>query len=152
LIVFLDTGPLGGIVNPNPRSPHVKQIQIWAQQMEQAGHALIVPAIVDYEQRREHERRNAVNSIAALDAFISKMPNRYLELTDSALKRAAKIWADLRRRGLPTADVRSLDCDIVLASQVLDLNLPAGSFTVATSNVSDLSRVIGCQEWRTITP
>jgi len=116
VIVFLDSGILGAITNPNPKSTPVKQIKTWAAQLEQAGHALIVPAVADYEQRREHERRGATNSLAALDQFIAAVPDRYLELTDSALKRAARLWADVRKRGLPTADAKALDCDILLAA------------------------------------
>ena len=152
MIVFLDSGPLGSIISPNPKSAAVKAAQLWAEQMEKAGHLLIVPAIVDYEQRREHERRAATASLTALDTFNAAAPDRYLALTDSALKRAAQLWAEVRQRGLPTADAKSLDCDIVLAAQVLDLELPAGSFTVATDNAAHLGRVIVCQPWQSITP
>lgn len=152
MIVFIDTTVLGAIVNPSPKSPEVQAIQSWARQMEFANHRLIVPAIVDYEQRREHLRRHAIASLTELDFFIDKVPGRYLEITDSALKKAAQLWAEVRQRGLPTADVRALDCDILLAAQVLDLNLTNGSFTVATDNIGHLSRVVPCQRWNNILP
>lgn len=62
--------------------------------------------------------------MAALDFFNNSVPGRYLDLTDSALKRAVRLWAGLRQQGLATADNKSLDCDLVLAAQVLDLGLP----------------------------
>ena len=150
MIVFLDTNILGALVNPNPKSPEVKAVQRWANQIESGGHLLIVPAIVDYELRREQVRRAATASLATLDAFNAAVPDRYLPLTDTALKRAAQLWAQVRQSGLPTADAKSLDCDILLAAQVLDLNLPVGSFIVATTNTQHLSRVISCDLWQNL--
>jgi len=150
MIVFLDTGPLGAITNPSPKSQQVSQIKAWAQQMEAANHRLIVPAVADYEQRREHLLRGATASITELDNFINRVPGRYLPVTDSALKRAAQLWADMRKIGLPTADLLELDCDIVLASQVLDLGLAAGSFIVATGNIRHVQRLIACATWQNI--
>lgn len=152
MIVFLDTNILGALVNPIPKSAEVKAMQAWANQMQVAGHLLTVPAIVDYEQRREHERRAATASLAALDTFNAAFPDRYLPLTDTALKRAAQLWAQMRQSGLPTADAKSLDCDIILAAQVLDLNLPSGSYIVAATNTQHLARVVVCDLWRNITP
>jgi predicted nucleic acid-binding protein len=152
LIVFLDTNVLGALVNPSPKSAEVKAMQTWALQLQTGGHLLIVPAIVDYEQRREHIRRAATPSLDALDAFYAAVPDRYLPLTESALKLAAQLWATVRQSGLPTADTKSLDCDILLAAQVLDLNLPAGSYIVATTNTQHLARVISCELWRNIIP
>ena len=150
--VFLDTGPTGGITNPKPGTPPIQQIKAWARQMEAAGHQLIVPAVVDYELRREHLLRGATASIAALDTFIAGMPGRYLPVTDDALKLAAQLWANVRQVGLPTADLKDLDCDVLLAAQVLDLNLAAGSFIVVTGNVRHLSRLVACDIWQNIVP
>ena len=145
MTAFLDTGLVGAVSNPAPKSQTVQQIKAWTRQMEAKNHRLIVPAIVDYEQRREHTRRDATESLAELDRFVNAIPGRYLALTDSALKRAALLWAEVRQRGLPTADAKSLDCDIILAAQVLDLDLPIGSYVVVTDNVAHLSRVIACE-------
>ncbi len=152
MIVFLDSNTLGAIVNPNPKSNAVKAIKAWAQQMESANHPLIVPAVADYEQRREHTRRNATASLIELDKFVGGVQGRYLPLTDSALKVAAILWAQVRQKGLPTADLKALDCDIVLAAQVLDLQLQAGTFVVVTDNTDHLSRVIACEKWQNVKP
>ena len=152
MIVFLDTSPLGAITNPTPSSQEVHQIKAWAEQLGNAGHLLIVPAVADYEQRREHLLRGATKSLDLLDAFIAAAPNRYLHLNDSALKLAAQLWANVRKMGMPTADQRELDCDILIAAQVLDLALPAGSFIVATGNTRHLSRLIACDVWQNINP
>ena len=65
----------------------------WAVEMMTAGHLPIVPAIADYEVKREWERAGKVNGLAALDAWDTAFPDRYLPLTDSALRLGSKLWA-----------------------------------------------------------
>src|SRR5690242_15063352 len=47
--------------------------------------------------------------VAALDAWNSAVPGRYLSLTDSALRLAVKLWAQARNAGTFTADPKDLD-------------------------------------------
>lgn len=81
--IFLDTGPLGLFTNPK-RPPETMRALAWAVSMRRAGHRLIVPAIADYEVRRELERAGKTNGIAALDAFNAAEPDRFLSVTNSA--------------------------------------------------------------------
>ena len=53
--IFLDTGPLGVLTNPK-RPPETVAALGWAIALMSAGHRLMVPAIADYEVRRELER------------------------------------------------------------------------------------------------
>ena len=142
MIVVLDSGPLGIITSPNRVARETQAMLVWEQKMLLAGHFLLVPAIADYELRREHLRRGADRSIAELDRFVNAVEGRYLELTDSALKIAAQFWAETRNAGLPTADLRELDCDIVIAAQVDDLSLPADDLIVATGNIRHIARLV----------
>ncbi len=152
MIVVLDTGPLGVITSPNRVARETQAMLAWERQMLLAGHFLLVPAIADYELRREHLRRGADLSSAELNRFVHAVEGRYLELTDSALKIAAQLWADTRSAGLPTADLLELDCDIVIAAQALDLGLPASELVVATGNIRHIARLTHCELWRNITP
>lgn len=52
LTIFLDTGPLGLITNPKKTLDTIAATQ-WVFNMEAAGHRFLVPAIADYEVRRE---------------------------------------------------------------------------------------------------
>jgi hypothetical protein len=52
--IILDTGPLGLLTNPRKTS-ETRAITRWALDIMMAGHRLIVPAIADYEVRRELE-------------------------------------------------------------------------------------------------
>lgn len=90
--VFLDTGPLGILTNPR-RPPETVGALQWALSIIRAGHRFIVPAIADYEVRRELERAAKTSGLAALDAWNSAAPDRYLPLSDSALHLGATLWA-----------------------------------------------------------
>ena len=48
-------------------------------------------------------------------------PDRYLPLTDDALRFGAELWAQSRRAGRPTADPTALDIDVLLSAQALRL-------------------------------
>ena len=152
MIVFLDTNVLGSVVNPSPKSPDVQAVKQWARAMQNAGHQLIVPAIADYEIRRELYRRQAVQSIAALDQFNREVAGRFLPIEDEALRIAAEEWARVRNSGKPTADPKALDGDVILAGQVLEQQLAEADYVVATDNVDHLSLFVNAQKWQNIAP
>lgn len=91
-------------------SPSVQVAVKWYEDLLAAGCRIYVPAIADYEVRRELIRAGKLAGIAGLDAFLLEEPDRYLPLTDAALKRAAGMWAAVRNAGQPTADAKELDC------------------------------------------
>jgi predicted nucleic acid-binding protein len=149
--IFLDAGPLGLLTNP-ARSAQTVACLRWAVDMMTAGHRLLVPAIADYEVRRELERAGKTSGIAALDAWNSAYPGRYLLLTEAAMRLAAKLWAQARNTGIPTADPKSLDADVLIAAQALDMGLPASDFIIATTNVGHLAQFVPADLWTNITP
>lgn len=149
--IFLDTGPLGILTSPK-RSPETVAALQWAVAMMTAGHRLIVPAIADYEVRRELERAGKTLGIAALDAWNNAYPDRYLPITDSALRLGARLWAQARNAGTPTGDVKELDGDVLIAAQALDQGLPSSDFIIATGNVGHLSLFVPAGIWRNINP
>ena len=120
LTIFLDTVPLGLITNP--KQPPITLLALtWAETMLLAGHHFIVPAVADYEVRRELERLGRVGGLAELNAWNDAHPDRYLPLSNSALRLAARLWAQARNAGTPTADPKELDCDVLIAAQALDM-------------------------------
>lgn len=151
LTVFLDTGPLGLLTNPK-RPPETIRALRWAITMMQAGHRFIVPAIADYEVRRELERAAKTTGLAALDAWNNAAADRYLSLSDSALRLGATLWARARNMGTATADPKELDADVLIAAQALDMGLPAAQFIIATVNVGHLSLFVPADRWDSITP
>jgi hypothetical protein len=63
------------------------------------------------------------------------------------LRRAAELWADMRRQGQPTADPHALDADVILAAQAQLTAAPDDTIVVATTNVGHLERLVPAQRW-----
>ena len=142
--IVLDSGPLGLVTNPH-----------WSEQAAACGEWLsnaapgatvMVPEIADYEVRRELIRARRTKGIARLDALIAQV--EYLPITTSAMRQAARFWAEARQQGRPTAADPALDGDVILAAQIATLNREA--VIVATTNVKHLSRFVPADIWSDI--
>lgn len=68
------------------------------------------------------------------------------------LKEAATLWAEARSQGIPTADEKSLDVDIILCAQwkLLTQEFSGRSIIIATTNVKHLNRFAIAEDWRNI--
>jgi predicted nucleic acid-binding protein len=150
-MILLDASPLGTATNPSS-SAEVTAILDWVDAILAAGHRIIVPAIADFEVRRELERLQKKKGLARLDEFNAAEPDRYLPLSDTALRLAATLWAQARRQGKPTADPRELDCDVVLAAQALTMGVPSSDLVVATTNIGHLAQFVAAAKWTDIVP
>lgn len=156
-VVFLDAGPLGILTNAKTPPPALTTDSIqWAISLADAGHRLIVPAIADFEVRRELIRAEKRQSLALLDAWNAAQPDRYLALSDSALRLAARLWAQARSAGSLPADPKELNGDVLIAAQVLDYQAAHGLATVdivvATVNVGHLVLFVPADAWTNILP
>lgn len=155
-VIFFDAGPLGIITNPRLPSLAltISAIQ-WAIQLTHAGHRLIVPAVADFEVRRELLCAGKTQGIELLNACNMAQPDRYLPLTDSALKRAAELWSQAGNRGALPADPKELSCDVLIASQALDyqelFGLSTSDIIIATLNVGHISLFAPADIWTNIT-
>ncbi len=143
MIVLLDGGPLGLVSNPKATEAG-RECRDWMRDMVSRGAWICLPEIIDYELRRELLRANKAQGLARLDLLKNSIP--YLPITTSIMVKAAELWADVRKRGMPTADPKALDCDVILAAQALAVN-----GIVATENVGHLSRLVSAKHWRDIT-
>jgi len=144
MIILLDGGPLGLISNPKATEAG-HECREWMRAMITSGVRICLPEIIDYELRRELLRANKAQGLARLDFL--KNTIQYLPITTPIMLKAAELWADVRRRGMPTADSKALDGDVILAAQALVVN-----GIVATENVDHLVRLVGAKHWRDITP
>ena len=140
--ILLDSGPLGLLTNPR-HSPSVEACANWLRRLRRADQRVILPEIVDYELRRELLLRNNAKALKKLDEFCELL--EYLPLSTDAMRLAAELWAKARQRGQPTAGDKSIDCDVILAAQVLTLSEPKA--VIATSNVGHLARFVPAREW-----
>jgi predicted nucleic acid-binding protein len=147
-IVLLDAGPLGLLCTP-PGVHAADQCRAWLQALAAAGVDVLVPAVADYEVRRELIRAGAAAKLQALDGL--GLP--ILELVRATWLRAAEFWALVRRQGLPTAAAPALDADCLIAAGAAVLASGGDAVTVATTNVGHLGRfpAVDARPWATIT-
>lgn len=108
---------------------------------------LFLPEIVDYEVRRyliEKTLRNeACKSLERLERFSNQI--EYLPLTTSMWKKAAQLWAENRINGTPTAPPDSLDGDVLLAAQAIEVN-----GVVITENTRHIGRMVTATRWNNL--
>lgn len=142
MIVLLDAGPLGMISNPHASASN-RECYEWMESLIIGGNQVFIPEIADYEVRRELLRANKTQGIARLNLIKNSVG--YQPITTSVMLRAAKLWAQARRSGQPTADPKALDCDVILAAQAFEINA-----IVATENIGHLSRFTIADHWRNI--
>lgn len=151
-IVLLDSGPLGLVTNPK-ESTESLACKDWLKNLTRNGHQALVPAITDYEVRRELRLYNKINGLRNLDTLVAAAG--YLPLTPQALWLAADFWAQARQTGMPTADRFALDADMLLTAQAKTVNaeeweMPGAVIVIATTNVGHLSRFADARLWRDI--
>lgn len=149
--VYLDSTPLNLLCHPLG-VPRADDCRAWLKALLYAGVEVAIPAVVDYEVRRELTRRGALTRLASLDDLRDQLT--YLDVTAAAFDRAAELWALVRNAGLPTADPQALDVDCILAAQATTAEGPGNPATVATANVGHLARFPGidARDWFTIAP
>jgi predicted nucleic acid-binding protein len=150
-LVFLDSGPLGILANPTA-TPSALACNQWANDLLASNARIIVPAIADYEVRRELIRAGKVAALRRLDFIRASL--EFDPITQAAFDRAAELWAFVRTGGRPTAAPEALDGDCILAAQIL-LAVGIGDVaTIATKNSGHLSYFLGidAQLWEMITP
>jgi predicted nucleic acid-binding protein len=147
MIVVLDTGIVGMITNPTSANRETIQCNEWLEGLLMRDAEVVLPEIVDYEIRRELLRVDKRKGIERLDEFADSVT--YLPLTTAAMKRAAELWAEARKRGRPTADDKALDADVILAAQALIHD--GDDLVIATTNVGHLSRYVTAKLWHEIT-
>jgi predicted nucleic acid-binding protein len=148
-LIFLDSGPLWLAASARGKS-QADACRTWLWGLWSSGARIFVPEIADYEVRREWEMRGAAAGLGRLDRLKARLV--YLPITTRAMLQAARLWALVRRQGMPTAAPEALDADCILAGQVLTESSPGDLATVATVNMRHLNRFPGldAQPWQTV--
>ena len=153
MIVFIDSGVLGILANPN-KLAEVSDCQEWLYRLLSQGVYVCSSQICDFEVRRslilESQKKANLNSIQNLDQLSEII--YFLPVTAELLRKASILWASARSQGMPTADNKSLDIDIIICShwQELKEEFPGRYIVIATTNVKHLSRFTEANTWRNI--
>lgn len=146
--ILLDSGPLGSLTHPRAEQNEV--VRNWLTTLISAGMNVVVPEIIDYELRRKMLHIESKVSIRRLDELKENIA--YAPLNTQVMLRAAKLWAETRKQGLPTAPEERLDIDVILAAQAQDHSVEAGNVVIATGNPRHLSRFVNARNWHEIEP
>ena len=109
-----------------------------------------MPEICDFELRRSYLLNNSKVPLDRLESLNSVVT--YVPINTQMMRRASELWADMRKRGKPTADEKELDCDVVLAAQALLTSTDSEKPIVATTNIGHLSLFLPADTWRNIKP
>ena len=144
-VIVLDTGPLGLVSNPKQSGDNLACYQ-WLEGLVAQNRRVIVPEVADYEVRRELLRAGKMRGIQRLETLVLTL--EYLPISTGAMRKAAELWADVRRSGMPTASNDALDGDAILAAQALTID--TADVVVATTNVSHLVRFAPAKIWQDI--
>src|SRR5262249_10255227 len=139
-IIVLDSGPLGDACRRRGR-PDVDDLAQWRIQAQANGGIMASPENADYEVGKGLPLGGARESIERL-ANLSDELGFYTPITTAAIRKAAELWADARRKGIGTADEKEIDADVILASQALLFAGLRDRVIVATYNARHLSRYI----------
>jgi predicted nucleic acid-binding protein len=149
VIVILDSGVLHTLISTS-KVKEVTDCQDWFYYLLSRSALVVTSAICNYEVKRELIRRKKVqeiNNLNQLKALIDLIP-----VDEPTLELAAKLWAEARNKGLPTADDLSLDADVIICAQykLLVEEYPGRYVVIATTNVKHLSRFTEAKEWQDI--
>jgi hypothetical protein len=153
MIALIDSGVLGKLCNPNS-SPEVEAAREQLYALLTKGIYIVSSQICDYEVRRSlilNSMRGltseGIDNLNKLAEFIDFLP-----VNNTVLKEAASLWAEARIQGIPTADDKSLDADIIICAQfkLLEKEYPGRYIVIATTNVKHLSRFTEAKEWQAI--
>ncbi|BAY12218.1 nucleic acid-binding protein [Calothrix sp. NIES-2098] len=153
MIVFIDSGVLGILANPN-RAGEVRDCREWLYRLLAKGVYVCSSQICDFEVRRsmilESQIKPFFNHIPNLDRLQEIIT--FLPITAELVKKVSALWAVARSQGLPNADAKSLNIDMIICShwQMLQEEFPGRYVAIATTNVKHLSRFTEAKIWRDI--
>ncbi len=144
-VFVLDTGPAGMIAHPRPN----QAMSLWLREVLASGSIVVLPEIVDYELRRNFNleiargRTSFRESLDRLNRLREVLT--FLPIDSQIMLKAAELWAEARLQHRPTADIKELDGDAILAAQALQIK-----GLVVTDNIGHLELFVEAKTWQEI--
>lgn len=154
MIVFLDSGVIGLLSNPNKRDRAIA-CEDWLYGLFAKGVYVVSSDICDYEVRRNlvlesmrfEKRLQPLTYLDELHDFIDFLP-----VTSKILISASDVWAKSRLQGQAMSNGASIDVDAIICAhwELLKEEFPSRYVVVATTNVRHLSRFTEAFDWESI--
>lgn len=153
MIVFIDSGVLGLLTNPNKKG-NPKECEDWLYSLLAKGVYVVSSDICDYEVRRslllESARKSHTNNINNLDELRAII--EFLKLETEVLFTASEVWKEARQIGQKTADDGNIDVDMIIIAhwRLLNAKYPSRYIVIATTNVKHLGKFVEALNWEDI--
>lgn len=152
MIIFIDTGVLGALSSPR-KTGEVGLCKEWFFGLLARGVYIISSDLCDYEVRRglildsTETNHQGLTNLDELENFIDFLP-----ITRPVMRHASELWANSRRQGMPTADEKNIDADVIISAQcqLFQQENLGQNLIIATTNVKHLSRFLEAKEWQNI--
>ena len=143
-IFVFDSDPAGLAAHERANAESA-DLRLWMTKESIDGALIVIPAIVDYEVRRSLILNEAWDGVRRLDALYQGNLCDVIchPITEGALKKAAGLWADARRRGQQTAHDQAIDGDVIRSAQAMDCCSDLDDWQVITENVDHIARYVG---------
>ncbi len=143
---LLDTNIVSRITHP--KNPNNQEVTGWFLDfLSRDQIKIFLPEIVAYEVRRGllYKKLKDTNckSLQRFEAVSKQLT--YLPINTNVFRIAENLWANARINGTPTASNVSLDNDVLLAAQTIDLNNGA---TIVTENIKHLKNYVKAYSWK----
>ena len=148
-LILLDAGVIG-LPCSSPALQSVRECIEWLDARGKDGDQIQNCELSEFEVRRESIRIKATSKLRRLDDLGSILEVLLVSLR--AWIKAADFWAVVRQAGMPTADSRALDADVILAGVAATIGGMGDEVMIATSNDKHLGRFPGvdARPWEAI--
>ena len=140
-IFILDSDPAGLV--SHERNEEASDFRAWMFGQSAASAIVVIPEIIDYEVRRSLILAEVSNSVRRLDDLYKAGDVRLLPISPTAMRRAAELWAEARRKHRPTAGDQDIDIDVILSAQAIEFCSNSDDWTIVTENVDHIARYVG---------
>lgn len=153
MIVFLDTGVLGLVCNPNTSS-ETTQCKLWLERLLSRGVYIVTSGICDYEVRRGLTLAKNLGRESGGINILDNLRNLidFLPITVGIIREAAELWAESRYLSRATSDDKNIDVDMIISAhwRLLEQQFQGRYIVVSTTNVKHLQLFTEAQEWQNI--
>jgi hypothetical protein len=153
MIVFLDSGVLGLLTNPNKEGKPLL-CENWLYSLLAKGVYVVSSDVCDYEVRRslllEKVKNPGLDSVNNLDELRDIID--FLKVETEVMFSASQTWVEARQKGRKTADDASFDVDMIIIAhwRLLKRKYPSRYIVIATTNVKHLGEFTEALNWEEI--
>lgn len=153
-IVFIDSGVLGILCNPNQSEINAK-CEEWLYRLLSQGIRVITSEICKYEVKRslilaQKKSKYKIGGIDKLEELSDLI--EFIPITRKEIDIACEMWSNCILNGEKLASENDINFDLIICShwQILTKENPGQEVIIATKNIRHLSRFAKVEKWENI--